>query len=347
MEYGANANSPQSELLEILWWEMAVDEVAMSIAVNGYWDYEPLIVIEVGQKITVIEGNRRLAAIKLLIDSKERSRLKATDLPKPTRLIKDKLNAGVPVKIVNSREEAWRYLGFKHVNGPAKWNSYAKAQYIGQVHNEYNISLTDIAEQIGDKHRTVQRLYRALMVIDQAEKENVFDRENRHKRHFAFSHLYTGLEYGAVGKFLKLSDANAEKVDPIPRSKLKSLGELCLWLFGSKIDDIPPIVQSQNPDLRNLIDVLSSPEGTETLRAGMPLSLALEVSKGDEEIFRGSLREAKLALQKAHSTMSTGFDGDPSLLKISNEILDLSYDLAEQMERKANPKKRTRPRSKS
>jgi hypothetical protein len=50
----------QGEILERLWRRFAVDEIAMSIATNGFFGYEPLfVVIEDGRKI-VVEGNRRL-----------------------------------------------------------------------------------------------------------------------------------------------------------------------------------------------------------------------------------------------------------------------------------------------
>ena len=88
---------------------MAVEEVAMSIAVEGYWDYEPLMAIESPKGTIVIEGNRRLAAVKLLVDSALRTSVKATDLPKTTRGIISKLKSGLPVKIVSTRQEAWRY----------------------------------------------------------------------------------------------------------------------------------------------------------------------------------------------------------------------------------------------
>ena len=51
-----------------------------------------------------------------------------------------------------------------------------------------------MCDQIGDGHHTVQRLYRGLMVIEQAEREKVYDREDRFRQRFAFSHIYTGLD---------------------------------------------------------------------------------------------------------------------------------------------------------
>src|SRR5689334_6643223 len=62
--------SSQFEILKILWSEMAVDELVLSIAANGYFPEEPLFVIPEHQynnsagdstKYVVVEGNRRLA----------------------------------------------------------------------------------------------------------------------------------------------------------------------------------------------------------------------------------------------------------------------------------------------
>ena len=126
-EFGISANATQFDLLKTLWDEMAVAEVAMSIAYSGYFQHEPLFVEKDGHgKFVVIEGNRRLAAVRLLLDADLRRKVKATDLPEVTSAAKHSLQE-LPC-IVTTRKEIWRYLGFKHVNGPATWGSYAKAQ---------------------------------------------------------------------------------------------------------------------------------------------------------------------------------------------------------------------------
>jgi len=81
-------------------------------------------------------------------------------------------------------------MGFRHVNGPARWGSYAKAEYVRKVRSEYDVPLAEIARTIGDRHRTVQRLYRALMVLDQAATARVYSLNDRAKRIFLF-HICT------------------------------------------------------------------------------------------------------------------------------------------------------------
>ena len=210
------------------------------------------------------------------------------------------------------------------------------------------MSLDELAKQIGDKHRTVQRLYRALMVIREAEQQGVFSRANRYKGHFSFSHLYTGLDYDGIAKFVELKDEAAESQEPVPRRRLKELGELCVWLYGDESQDVAPQVQSQNPHLRQLDEVLRSDKATASLRAGLPLAVALEVSYGDERVFQNSLIQAKEALQKARATLSTGFDGGDEPLKLGKDLVSLSTDLYEEMTRKANtPRKGKSSRGKA
>src|SRR5262249_32857223 len=82
VELGLPADAKQDDITKALWEKMAVAEVAMSIAWNGYFAHEPLFVEKdkKGQMI-VIEGNRRLAAVKLLLDKSLREKVGATDLP--------------------------------------------------------------------------------------------------------------------------------------------------------------------------------------------------------------------------------------------------------------------------
>jgi len=342
VEYVGDGKPTQDNLLRVLWQKMAVDELAMSIAACGYFDYEPLFVAEENGKLLVIEGNRRLAAVRLLLDKQAREALRATDLPKITTSRAQSLQS-LPV-IRTSRNQVWQLLGVKHVNGPAKWGSYAKAHYIAQVHGEFGVPLDEIASQIGDKHQTVQRLYRALMVIEQAEEKGVFKRENCYKAHFSFSHLYTGLDYEGIAAFVQLREESSESRAPVPASRLGALGELCTWMYGDKALDVRPQVESQNPHLRQLNEVVTSKKAIASLRAGLPLSIALEVSYGDERVFQSALIKARDQLQKARGTLSTGFNGEPDLLRLANDVSELAYDLVEEMERKTSPRRRRKPK---
>ncbi|MCH7697474.1 MAG: hypothetical protein IH865_00845 [Chloroflexi bacterium] len=315
----------QEDIIRILWREFAVDEVAMSIAANGYFQHEPLFVTRDDDHLVVVEGNRRLAAVRLLLNSNLRRQLGATDLPRITERVRRGLQE-IPV-IECQRNAVWEYIGFKHVNGPQAWQPVAKAGYIAWVRNTLKVPLDRIAKQIGDQHSTVRRLYRGLMALEQAEVAGVYDREERWRARFALSHLYTGLDYPSIQKFTGISgEASYSKRRPIPKRKIKEFGELCIWLYGSKTKEQPPIVQRQNPDLRNLAEVLGSRDGLAALRKGLPLQISLDISKGDEQLFREALVAAKQSLQDARGRLITGYEGEPDLLDTAEDIRELAVD---------------------
>ncbi len=132
----------------------------------------------------VVEGNRRLAAVKLLVSSDLRKSVNIKGIPKAPKTARNKLKE-LPVVIID-REGVWRYVGFKHINGARPWGSYSKAEFIARVYNNHGVPLDKIARQIGNYHSTVKRLYWGLMVINQAEKTNVFDREDRWAKRLFF-----------------------------------------------------------------------------------------------------------------------------------------------------------------
>jgi hypothetical protein len=339
-EYGIQSSSSQQEVLDVLWRKMAVDELAISIAANGYFPFEPVFVEPAkGGKFVVIEGNRRVAAVMLLRDPALQQSVKAQGLPVLLPPAKEKLRE-IPV-IKCYRTSVWEYLGFKHVNGARNWESFAKAEYIAWVHNELGHPLEKIAQTIGDKHSTVARLYQGVQTLNQAEEVKVFNRDDRYKNHFSFSHLYTGLGYAGIQKFLNLEDEASDKKAPVPRGKVKELGELCLWLFGSESKEVEPLVQSQNPDLRHLDEAIQTTRGLAAIRSGLPLRVALDISRGDELRFREALVAAKERLQTARGTLLTGYAGETDLLELGKEITVLAETILNEMTDTPGKRKRT------
>ena len=328
-ELGIAPNASEPDLIKVLWENMAVAEIALSIVENGFFKFEPLFATLEGGRHVVIEGNRRLAAVKIILDDALREHVGAATLPKASPSLRAQLNT-LPV-IVCSREDVWQFLGFKHVNGPQSWESYAKGQYVAWVRNTLDVPLSEIARRIGDEHDTVERLYRCLMLLEQAEETDVFQRSDRWKKHFSFSHLYTGLNYKGFQDYLGVDNKTPEKKRPVPAGKVKNLGALCTWLFGSKTQNREPLVLSQNPDLRRLDEALQSPGGRRALEQGLPLQVSLEIGRGDDRVFREALVAAKQALQKARGTVLTGFDGDTDLLQTAKEIYALGEDLVTEM----------------
>lgn len=250
-----------------------LDELLQSISANGYLDIEPLVVMEDDhaddEALIVLEGNRRLATLRLLREPDLVSRIATGE---STRITVPEIGNGlretldeVSVYPVASRERARTFIGFKHINGPQKWDAYAKARFAAdwyQKGRENGIGLEQIAQAIGDRHDTIKRMVSAIYVLDQAREQGLFDIEDRYPPKFGFSHLYTALSRSQYMDYLGLEAAwsrHDPTPDQVPRDRLPRLKQVLVWIYGSKADDVAPVVQQQNPDIKRLGECSSTP----------------------------------------------------------------------------------------
>lgn len=316
-------------------------ELLQSIAANGYLDIEPLIVLAEGESLLVLEGNRRLAAIRLFrepdlarrISEKEGIRITPPDIPEHHRHTLDR----VSVYRVASREDARSFIGFKHINGAAKWDSYAKAKFAADWYRGGEVPLAEIAGRIGDRHDTVKRMVSAIYVLEQAQKAEIFRIDDRVNPRFSFSHLYTALSRAPYMRFLGLEAAWSRydpKPDPVPGDRLDHLSEVLRWMYGSKEEGVDPAVQSQNPDVKRLGDVIESAEGLAVLRTTGSLSEAHESTQPAGRKFSEALLRARKEIREASHSLR-GFDGrDESLVDVAEDVLETTRAVHDRMKKK-------------
>ena len=213
--HGESEKASDEELVAWLYRAAELDELLQSISANGYMDIESLIVMGVPDadngELVVLEGNRRLAALRLLREPELAGRIASSQgfrikVPPIDESLSSTLDH-VSVYPVANRERARPFIGFKHINGPAKWDAYAKAQFAAEwckSGRSKGIDLADIARAIGDRHNTIKRMVSAVYVLEQARDEDLFDVEDRHVRRFNFSHLYTALTRSQYMEYLGL-----------------------------------------------------------------------------------------------------------------------------------------------
>lgn len=307
-------------------------ELIQSISTSGYINIEPLIVIERGGRLAVLEGNRRLAAVKALRDPSlaKQARISVPQMEPEKLATLDELLAFR----VATEDDARDLIGFKHINGPQAWDAFAKARFAArwldgehekQAAGQPYMTLQQIAGRMGDQHSTMHRMVAALFVLEQAGRHDVYDIADRKKKSFSFSHLYTGLSYEEFTNYLGMDRPN-RSVDPdrepVPEDKFDELQNVLTWLYGSKDRDIDPVVKSQNPDLGRLREVLGSPAATAVLAERNNLDEALVTAIPSDQRFQQHLIAANAELQHAVTTLE-GFDPveQPELQKISESAL--------------------------
>lgn len=340
---GISARTTEESIVAQLYRGEELGELLQSIAANGYLDIEPLIVWldPADQKFTVLEGNRRLAAIRLfrepaLADAIAKNERLKIGIPEITPAALVTLSE-VSVYRVPDRDAARSFIGFKHINGAAKWESYAKAKFAAEWYKSGNVSLEEISEKIGDRHDTIKRMVAAIYVLEQAERERVFSLADRKIPKFNFSHLYTALSRTTYMTYLGLETAWSRydpQPDPVSADKLERLREVLVWIYGSKEDDRDPVVQSQNPDIKNLGETLANTEGLHILRAGGTLAEAHASTRSADETLSASLLRARSTLREAANSLR-GYDGrDQSLLNIAEDVSETAQTIFERMRKK-------------
>jgi hypothetical protein len=327
--YSGERLKNDAEIIRFLYGSADLSELLQSIAANGYIDIEPLIVTLSGSHYVVLEGNRRLASIKLLSDPKL---AKACDVPIPelAEETKETLNE-ITAYRVKSREDARDFIGFKHINGPYRWDSLAKARFAAEWYKrdrENGITLREIARKLGDRHDTIQRMVTGVYVLDQAKEAGLFDVEDRYPgRPFAFSHLYTALTRPGYRTFLGLPEewrATDPEPNPVQKKRLGDLKKLMLWLYGSADDNIRPVVISQNPHLKQLGEVLAKPKARTVMLANNDLRAAYAEVETLDSQFERNLVEASAQAASALSKVAA-FDGNQiTLLEIAGELAKTS-----------------------
>jgi len=327
--------SDDSAVVSILAASADLSELIQSISTSGYINIEPLIVIERNGRLAVLEGNRRLAAVKALREP-ELARTAKITIPQMDQSIRNSLSELLVFR-VSSEDEARDLIGFKHINGPQAWDAFAKARFAARwLDSEHDkkaagqphLTLQQIAGRMGDQHMTMHRMVAALYVLEQADNNEIYEINDRKRKSFSFSHLYTGLAYEEFTNFLGIArfDRAADPVkDPVPPGKFDELRNLLTWLYGSKARDLEPAVRSQNPDLSRLRKVLASPPAIAMLAARNSLDDAIMTATPPDVRFQSNLIAANAELQRAQETLD-GFDplAQPELQQIALSVFKKS-----------------------
>ncbi len=263
---------------------------------------------DAGEVQTVVEGNRRLAALKLMLKTVR----KEID---PPRWLKDRLDASdldehnelftaVPFLVADSREDIAAYLGFRHVTGIKEWPPAEKAEFITGLIEEHKLSYREVAKQIGSRTDTVRLNYVAFKILLQLEA--TLDQHEWAEVEDKFSVLFLSLRSQGVREFIGL-DLNAAPVgphDPIPEQKKEDLTRFVNWLFGTK-DKKPLVRDSRQVD--RFGEMLAEPRAVAYLKdaAEPQFDIAYQLTKGSTDLVIDPLREAR-----RHITLALNGLGD-------------------------------------
>lgn len=161
------------KIIKYLYDHMSLDELAASFVDNGYLPFEPLIV-EARDGVdgyVVLEGNRRLATLKILRGLPEAGDLQF-DVPGGATFDTDKVQCVVAAD-AQTRDA---HIGFRHIGGVKPWSPEAKARYVTAAVDtaaaEGDLSpFKSVGRSFGSNAQGMRNSYVALAILRHAKNE--------------------------------------------------------------------------------------------------------------------------------------------------------------------------------
>ncbi len=166
-------DSSQESLLQYVFRKGNLRELAESFLDNGFFEAERLIVIDSGEedRYTVVEGNRRLAALKTMHG--ELGDVSLTD-GRPNQEQLDALTE-IPCLKVANHAEVDQYLAYRHIGGMKTWSAEARARFtkrmVDQIAEDDPNPFRSVGRQVGSNTQGVRNSYLAISILEYARQE--------------------------------------------------------------------------------------------------------------------------------------------------------------------------------
>lgn len=286
-----------AELIERFIRDERLLEIITSIADQGYFEGEPLLAVPHGKdRYHVIEGNRRLAALKLLSGeikapegriSVEEAVANAVHRP-PT----------VPCLVFDGSDQILRYLGFRHITGIKSWSSLQKARYIKRMRDTFYMAfdgkdqLLKLAREIGSRSDYVGQMLTALKIYERAESQGFYKVEGLNPQEIDFSVLSTALSYTSIAEYLGLEGRQDTEATGVVDEHVKNL---LSWMFVARGNQKSILGESRN--LKRLAAVVKSEDAISILIKEGNLTLAYELSGGPAKALNMALKSVERRLK--------------------------------------------------
>lgn len=166
-------SNKQKALLQSLLENEDVLSLAKAISAKGLFQHERMIVRQQGKLFYVLEGNRRLCAIKLLINPElAPTKRQVTQFRRLSEAADIQALSKIDVEVVDDRYAAAGVLASLHIGQSKKrWSSLQQARFFRELVDE-GMTVDEIAAEVGQSLSYVreylrsEELYRVALTLD-------------------------------------------------------------------------------------------------------------------------------------------------------------------------------------
>lgn len=326
------SDKTQSTLLGYFYKTYELEELATSYVANGFFKSEPLIILSDG---TVLEGNRRLAALKFLFHDQDAEDAGVPKFDSDEEFPQERQDSlkSIPVIIVDSRSELTAYLGYRHINGPKQWSPASKARFVTKrvldfVKDQVEFPFKMAAKEIGSNTPGVRNMYQHYSLLKIARddlhlyKEAVFVLDNRFgvwERLANSKSVFEYIHYLPASNSLKDIDAALQNLDP------KKFSLLLKDLIPT--EEFPKPILNDSRRASDYAKILTNTRALETLRRSRDYESAILIVEGSP--INPQLERIERLLMNLNDDLINGSPVDEQSRLLSRRVKYISSNVAD------------------
>lgn len=295
----------ESEIIDYMILEESTLELMQAIGEKGFFPGEQLLVVAKGNKFIVVEGNRRLTAVKLL-NNPDIATAQSTIVKKIEKEAPFKNIQSLPCMVFEKEEDIHDYLGYRHVTGIQSWNLRQKAQYLTYLKekNFPNLSIdeasNEIRKMIGSKSDYVKRVLVGFMVFQKIKDNKFFNIKNLNDDGgFYFSYIADSLRQPNIVSYLEIQ---MDDDNPISKLNIDHLKNWTTWLYApiEYRGRITTRLKGKSQDLNQLNAILGNEEAKKQFIVNdATLSEAFTYTEDFDKTFKNAIEYALQEIERA------------------------------------------------
>jgi len=299
----------EKSVIEWMLLQAATTELMLAIADNDFFEGELLLVVpemkKVGKKVaktgnfTVVEGNRRLTAVKLL-NNPELTTKKISTVREIAKEANFKPTV-LPCLVFQDETKILKYLGFRHITGIKAWRLLEKARYLFELkerdfsHLDFLPASKEIAKMIGSTSAYVKRLLLSFQLYKEIEEEDFYDIEGLNDVKFHLNYFTDGLIKENIRNFLGVK---LNHNDPLKYLKKENLKQISYWWFEKH--EGQPRVYGDSNGLKKLDKVLANDRALEAFAyKGKSIDESYELTGEINLQFQSKIKQSLKSIEDA------------------------------------------------
>lgn len=317
-------NATEVEIIEYMLLDASLIELMLAIGKNDFFPGEQLLVVKTKDEVyKVVEGNRRLSAVKLLNkpDLVSVQKTKIQQVIKETEFFPNE----IPCLIFDAEEDIHNYLGYRHITGIKEWKLLEKARYLfGLWKDQYseldlNQASRELAKSIGSRKDYVKRILIGYQIFYKIEDEAYYRIPGLNDTSFYFNYIADSLNKLHIANYLGLDVKNIDDIDEVSINE-KHLENWTRWLFEKNIEGRTRLI-GDSSSLNALNKILGHEDASKAfIEKGYSLDSAMDLTGEADSQFYNYLNNALSQLENA----------DRLVIKVNvkfNEVLDQIKDI--------------------